>query len=212
MLVADYQYLTGGDTLYATQQTLSRLGPGESVSFFPLNTFGYPALASGVVAEVARVTDPALLPLLGSTHAAASRRAVATPCSACRAGLNSFAAAQLYNLTFAAALPPAATTLTLLNADNISNTGAVVDGCSFGGSNSNLGRFKSSGGRLTGNRWLRGPTHQNLEIEPLQNWMEGMLGIHDIRIAGNTFYGTAASPVHLFGAAMVTQQNNTFVP
>lgn len=135
-----------------------------------------------------------------------------TPCSACRAGFNSYAAAQLYNLSFSDELPESVTSLLLLNADNISNTNAIVQDCTFKGSNSNLGRFKSSGGKLLRNKWLRGPTAQNLEVEPLQNWMEGMLGIHDILIADNTFTGTRTSPVHTFGAASVVQRNNTLVP
>ena len=41
--------------------------------------------------------------------------------------------------------------------------------------------------------------------------MEGMLGIHDVLIANNTFYGMRGSPVHVFGAADVRQINNTYI-
>ena len=128
------------------------------------------------------------------------------------AGLNTFASAQLYNITFTQALPPTVTALTFFNADNISNTASVIEDCSFAGSVSNLGRFKSAHGRLLRNAWLRGPTGKNLEVSPLQNWLEGMLGIHDVLIADNTFYGMEVSPVHTFGAAGVRQVNNTFIP
>ena len=157
------------------------------------------------------MTDPTLLPLLASAHAAADKMAKDTPCSACKAGLNSFAAAQLYNVTFAEPLPTVVAALDFFNADNISNTGAVIQDSSFTGSCSNLGRFKSSGGAIRRNTWHRGPTSQNLEIEPLQNWLEGMAGIHDVTISGNVFYGTAVSPVHVFGAVRIEQANNTYI-
>eukprot|EP00040_Diaphanoeca_grandis_P030851 m.183238 g.183238 ORF g.183238 m.183238 type:complete len:525 (-) comp32155_c0_seq1:84-1658(-) len=212
VLVGDYQLFSGDNTLYATQETLSRVLPGESLSFFPLNTFTYPATATAVVANIERVTDPSLLPLLKSSHDAAAKEAIATPCSACRQGLNNYATAQLYNITFTKSLPPAVTALLLLNADNISNTFATIEDCNFTGSGSNLGRFKSSGGKIVRNSFFRGPTNQNLEIEPLQNWLEGMLGMHDFLIADNVFYGTSTSPVHIFGATNVRQINNTYIP
>ena len=217
VLVGDYQYLTGGNTLYATQQTLSRVLPGESASFFVINELAVAVgdelnLTSNTIAGIERVTDPALLPLLASAHAEASKMAKDTPCSACAAGLKPFAAAQLYSITFVAALPAAVAALDFFNADNISNTGAVIQDCSFAGSNSNLGRFKAAGGAIRRNTWHRGPTHQNLEIEPLQNWLEGMLGIHDVAISSNVFYGTEASPVHTFGAVRIDQANNTYIP
>lgn len=166
----------------------------------------------GKIASIMRVTGNTATTLLSTAHTAAAKVAKQTPCSACRAGFNPYAAAQLYNITFALPLPATVQALSLFNADNISNTGAVVEGCSFTGSSSNLGRFKSSGGKLLGNVWHRGPTVQNLEIEPLQNWMEGMLGIHNILMQDNTFYGTGTSPVHTFGATGVQQINNTFIP
>ena len=88
---------------------------------------------------------------------------------------------------------------------------ARIEDCIFSGSISNLGRFKSAHGRLLHNTWQRGPTGKNLEVEPLQNWLEGMLGIHDVLIANNTFYGMRGSPVHVFGAADVRQINNTYI-
>ena len=74
-----------------------------------------------------------------------------------------------------------------------------------------LGRFKSAHGRILHNTWERGPTGKNLEVEPLQNWLEGMLGIHDVLIANNTFYGMSKSPVHVFGAVDVRQVNNKYI-
>jgi hypothetical protein len=64
---------------------------------------------------------------------------------------------------------------------------------SFTGSGSNLGRFKSSGGKIVGNTFYRGPTAHNLEIEPLQNWDEGMLGLHDVLIENVRQAGWLAS-------------------
>ena len=50
-----------------------------------------------------------------------------------------------------------------------------------------------------------------MQVEPLQNWMEGMLGIHDVAVYDNTFHGSKTDPVHTFGATSVRQANNTFL-
>ena len=50
------------------------------------------------------------------------------------------------------------------------------------------------------------------EVEPLQNWMEGMLGISGVTVEDNVFYGTEVSPLHLFGATQVHEANNSFIP
>ena len=211
LLVGDYQLFAGTNLEYATQRTLGRVAIGDRVSFFPINTFTWPALASGVVASIAAVHDPALQHVLTDTYSAASRIALKTPCSACRAGLNPHASAQLWNITLSETLPSAIAALTFLNADAISNTGAVVEDCDFSGSNSNLGRWKSSGGTITNSRFSQ-TVNANLEISPLQNWLEGPLGIHNVTVSDNTFVGMATSPVHTFGAVGIHQFNNTFVP
>lgn len=207
-LVGDYQLFAGGAANYGTQTTMDRVAAGETLSFFPLNTFSYPPLATATVTSIARVDGADAL--LADAYAAASRRANATPCSACRAGLNKFATAQLWNVSFSAPLlgvPP----LSFTTADAISAGGAVVEGCTFSDSVSNLGRFKSSGGVIAGTTWARTGS-QNLEIEPLQNWLEGPFGIHNVTIRDCVFHGTAASPVHTFGAVDVREVNSTYDP
>ena len=216
-LIGDYQLFQGANTNYGTQTTLDRVAAGEALSFFPLNTFTYPPLASARLASIARVGGGAggggaAAALLADAYSRASALAKATPCSACHAGLNAFAQAQLYNVSFDAALLGVAP-LSLASADGVSAAGAVVTGCSFSDSASNLGRFKSSGGVIEGNTWAR-TVSQNLEIEPLQNWLEGPMGIHNVSVADNVFYGSSGgrSPVHTFGAADVRQTNNSFLP
>ena len=149
---------------YATQRTLSRVHRGEFASFYPINRLV--RIISAPIVEIEEACSD--MQLLDATHAAAAQLANATPCSACKAGLNSFASAQLWKITFADMLPPEVTALTFLNADNISNTGAIVEDSEFSGSISNLGRFKSSGGVLRRNTWHRGPTatptNNNLEV------------------------------------------------
>jgi hypothetical protein len=86
-----------------------------------------------------------------------------------------------------------------------------VTDCDFGGSNSNLGRWKSAHGQIRRNIF-RSTVNQNLEISPLQNWLEGMLGSNNVTIEGNIFHGTAKSPVKTFGESNVRQSNNTCVP
>ena len=50
-----------------------------------------------------------------------------------------------------------------------------------------------------------------LQIEPLQNWLEGSFGIHNVTVDSCIFNGTRSSPVHTFGATDVFQTNNTFI-
>ena len=208
--MGDYQLFAGGAANYGTQTTMDRVGVGETLSFFPLNTFSYPPLATAAVAGIARVDGAPADALLAAAYAAASRLAKATPCSACAAGLNKYATAQLWNVSFSAPLlvvPP----YSLSTADAISAGGAVVEGCAFSDGVSNLGRFKSSGSTIADTTWARTNT-QNLEVEPLQNWLEGPFGIHNVTIRDCVFHGTAASPVHTFGAMDVKEVNNTYDP
>ena len=209
LLVGDYQLFAGDSALlYGTQKTLDRVVAGDALSVFPLNTFTYPPLSSGLVASIAEV--PNATAALAAAYAAASAAAIATPCSACHAGLNPYATAQLYNVTFAAPVsapaPPA-----LVSVDSIAAAGAVILGCNFSGSGSNLGRFKSSGGLITSSVWSD-TLSQNLEIEALQNWLEGALGVHNVTISDNIFHGTTASPIHTFGSADIIMANNSFLP
>jgi len=168
-LIGDFQLFPGGNTNYGTQTTLDRVAPGEAMSFYPLNTFSFPPLATGTVAGLARVDGAAADALLADAYARASAAAVATPCSACEKGLNKYSSAQLWNVTLRAPLggvPP----LSFATADGISAAGAVVADCVFANSISNLGRWKSSGSRIERSTWAR-TVNQNLEIEPLQNWL-----------------------------------------
>jgi len=100
LLVGDFQLFSGDDaTLYGTQKTLPRASAGDAVSWYPLNTFSFPPLGAGVVVSVGAVGGAAADALLASAWANASAAAVNTPCSACHAGLNAYANAQLYCTT-----------------------------------------------------------------------------------------------------------------
>jgi hypothetical protein len=209
-LLGDFQLFAGGAANYGTQTTLDRVSVGETLSFFPLNTFSFPPLATQSLASIVRVEGTPAAALLASAYAAASKLAKATPCSACEAGLNQFSAAQLWNVSFStplAGVPP----LSLSTADAISAGGALVEGCTFSDSISNLGRFKSSGGVIAGTTWARTES-ENLEIEPLQNWLEGPFGVHNVTIRDCIFHGTRSSPVHTFGSVDVREVNNTYSP
>lgn len=84
-------------------------------------------MASAVIADIERVEGPpALLNQIATARAAAAKVAVQTPCSACKSGFHSYAASQLYHITFTETLPAAVRALTLFNADNISNVNAVI--------------------------------------------------------------------------------------
>jgi hypothetical protein len=209
-LIGDYQLFAGDNSNYGTQTTLDRVRMGETISFYPMNTFSYPPLSSNTIASIVQVNGAAADSLLASAYKAASAAAVATPCSACRAGLNPFTNAQLWNITFTVPLvsvPP----LSFATADAISAAGALITDCVFANSGSNLGRWKSSNGRIQRTVWQR-TLSQNLEIEPLQNWLEGPFGIHNVTIDSCIFHGTDVSPVHTFGATNVILINNSFLP
>ena len=161
-LIGDYQLFVGGNTNYGTQTTMDRVAPGEDLSFFPLNTFSYPPLTSRTIASIVRVDGAEAAALLASAYANASALAHDTPCSACNAGLNKFAVAQLWNVTFSSPLvgvPP----FSFSTADSISAAGAVVTDCTFRGSISNLGRWKSSNSRIERTSWAL-TLSQNLEV------------------------------------------------
>ena len=213
VLLGDYQLFGGGEnTVYGTQQTLSRAAPGDELSFFPLNTFTYPPLARATIASIARVAPgPATDALLAAAYANASAAAAKTPCSACNAGLNKYAEAQLYRLVLSSPLPAGARAGALVSSAAGAARGAVVEDCFFSGSASNLGRWKSQDSVIQRNVW-RNTVRQNLEVMPLQNWLEGPMGVHNVSIRDNVFHGTAESPVHVFGCVDVREVNNTFSP
>jgi hypothetical protein len=75
--------------------------------------------------------------------------------------------------------------------DAFAAAGALITNCSFSDSISNLGRFKSSAGRIERTTWARTGS-QNMEIEPLQNWLEGPLGIHNVTIENCAFQGAGS--------------------
>ena len=185
---------------------------GQTLSFFPLNTFYFPALATARIASIVRVQGAAADALLAAAYANASAMAVKTPCSACNAGLNKFSLAQLWNISFEDASPLfAVPPLSFSTADSISAAGAVVADCDFANSISNLGRWKSSNSRIERTSWAR-TTSQNLEVEPLQNWLEGPFGVHNVTIDSCVFSGTKSSPVHTFGSVGVVETNSTYNP
>jgi len=189
---------------------MDRVKVGEPISFFPMNTFSYPPLATRTISSVSRIEDASASTILVAAYANASAVAKSTPCSACNAGLNKYTSAQLWNVSFSVPLesmPP----LSIANVDSVSAFGAVITNCSFSDSISNLGRFKSSGGRIERTTWER-TMNQNLEIEPLQNWLEGPLGIHNVTVSDCFFHGTRSSPIHIFGAINVSESNNTYDP
>jgi hypothetical protein len=103
-----------------------------------------------------------------------------------------------------------ATALSLFNLDAVSAAGATFDNCTFSSSGSNLGRFKSSGGRVS-RTLFRNTASQNLKISPLQNWLEGPLGLHNVTIEDCVFEGTTVSPVHVFGAVDVREVNDSYI-
>lgn len=211
--IGDYQLFAGGNSNYGTQTTLDRVKIGENISFYPMNTFSYPPLSTRTIASIVQVLGAAADSLLASAYKNASAAAVATPCSACHAGLNPYTNAQLWNITFTAPLASLAVVppLSFATADSISAAGALITDCVFANSGSNLGRWKSSNGRIQRTVWRR-TISQNLEIEPLQNWLEGSFGIHNVTIDSCVFHGTDNSPVHTFGATDVILINNSYLP
>jgi hypothetical protein len=77
--------------------------------------------------------------------------------------------------------------VTLINVDTISCAGSVVTRSNFTDTGCQLGRFKSPGGALVGNRFLRGEGAYNLEFSALSQWLEGPVWLEGITVADNIF-------------------------
>ena len=116
-----------------------------------------------------------------------------------------FGTEELWLINFTAPLPSEIWTraaperVTLINVDTISCAGSVVARSNFTYTGSQLGRFKSPGGALVGNRFLRGEGAYNLEFSALPQWLEGPVRLEGITVTDNVFVApddSARLPLH----------------
>lgn len=100
-------------------------------------------------------------------------------------------------LTWAALTAPRASTRgpPIATVDEINMAGAVIRNNTFTKTACNLGRFKSPGGSITGNRFSDASL-RNLEVTPLLQWFEGPIVLDGMQIENNIFTGVGADPIH----------------
>eukprot|EP00937_MAST-01D_sp_MAST-1D-sp2_P000454 g454.t1 len=79
--------------------------------------------------------------------------------------------------------------------DEMSCAGALLRRNTFVASGSNLGRFKSPGGQIVGNTFVRA-LRPNLELTALLPYFEGPVRLRGIVVKDNVFAGAGADPVH----------------
>ena len=215
--VVDGQLFPGApDSAYGSFRTWPQVQPGHSVSLFAVNALddNSTLVRDLPLVEITRVPDTnASRTIVTEAHNYVQAQGKACPLSACGAGLKSFAEAQVYHIVVPASrlpseLPPAL----WLTVDQFSASHALIQDNTFSGTSCNFGRFKSSHGRIQGNRFSSACT-LNLEVGPLQAFMEGMAGITNVTIENNAFAGTGGkSPIHVWQAENVRLLNNSFLP
>lgn len=100
-------------------------------------------------------------------------------------------------VTWAALTAPRASTRgpPIATVDEINMAGAVIRNNTFTKTACNLGRFKSPGGSITGNRFSDASL-RNLEVTPLLQWFEGPIVLDGMQIENNIFTGVGADPIH----------------
>lgn len=188
---------TGRNTVYGTNCVLENLRGGDRLTFFaPINGSSdisaaaafapVPRSGSCAVRGVTeRVRDAAVLAAAAALGANFSRSYFT----------EDFDASDVWRVRFAAPLPAAVVAGSLVNVDSFSTPGTVIRNNTFTNTRYNLGRFKSAGGAIVNNSFSRAGAH-NLEITPLLQYFEGPVLVRDVTVAGNTFAGVGATPVH----------------
>jgi len=211
LLVDPHLFAGPGDSIYGTFETLSHVSPGHSFSFYALNALkSTNALARGIVKSIKVVDDTSLQYLIKQTYDKANAVANSCPLDACGSGLMSWSSARLYNVTFSSALPATIVQATFASSDTWANSGAIIRNNTFTATSCNLGRMKSIAGTIRDNNFSFACS-QNLEVGPLQRYIEGPLGITGVSIVHNTIVASGSSPIHTFESDVLIA-NNTIVP
>jgi len=204
-------HLFGGpaNSIYGTFETLSHTLPGDRFSFYNLN-----ALSSSDLLATATVQSIALADnssLISQTYSAANSVAQGCPLNACSGGMHPWSSATLYSVSFTTPLPSSIKQTTLVSSDTYSGMGSIIRNNNFNGTSCSLGRTKSPNGGMITNNTLSFACAQNLEVGPLQYWIEGPLGITGTSVTSNTLVSSGSSPIHTY-ASQVTIQDNKVVP
>eukprot|EP00054_Salpingoeca_dolichothecata_P011991 m.66476 g.66476 ORF g.66476 m.66476 type:complete len:536 (-) comp19725_c0_seq2:26-1633(-) len=222
LIVIDGQLFSGqANTNYGTFQTLSYLQTGTSApvvpraSLFAVNELQSPLLHSLEIVSLERLVGNETDAVVQKTHDYLNSLAKSCPLSACGAGVKNLAAAQIYNVTFKTPLPPPSTSalppFMFFNLDSHSALSARIRNNVFSYSAANFGRMKSTYGTIANNTFRHANTW-NMEVGPLQDYLEGMANIHNISITNNTFSPSqgGASPIHIFAAEGVQESGNRY--
>jgi hypothetical protein len=149
-----------------------------------------------VVQGLARVSDPSLL-----AEAAALRTKLmgsGWPWTEWTNQTMPFSATDIWRVNFSTPVPAAMAGRvepTLVDILEIGSAGARLLRNNFTSTTSQLGRFKSPGGVVSGNRFS-GAVNHNLEVSCLPQWFEGPVRLRGIHIESNVFDGVGADPIH----------------
>ena len=114
-----------------------------------------------------------------------------------------------YRVDFSASLPAGVDVGSLASFDELSGGGAVIEDSSFASSFANIGRWKSSASSIARNSFARVCSAQ-LQVGPLQNYLEGMAGIRNVSIVNNTFV-TGTNPIVTWQASDVRATGNRVI-
>jgi hypothetical protein len=188
---------------------------GDALHFFAPYTAPVAALGGATVAAVAPVDDAATWAAARALPAAmnAPRACASAPAAPCVRDFSQTAVP--WRVTFASgALPPAGLPeFALVQAAALQSAGAVLRNNSFHDGFDKCASMNGSGGALVGNRFER------INAEPCVNvggyffWMEGALGLADVRIENNTFVGlggSVADVITVHDAVNVSVSGNSF--
>ena len=198
-------------TVYGTIASLDYARPGDTLSF-ATSDVGCPkrphpcqfaAVGTAAIVGITRVdggADPAVL-----ARAAATFGRICGGKVSCGHSVSSHVYRVL--LDGPVAVPAAGC---LANVDEMSAAGAVVEGSVFRHNNANLGRWKSPRSVIRGNTF-ENAAFCNLEVVPLQQYLEGPWDIPAVRIVNNSFPDCSAGHTITHGAlAQVTATGNRY--
>lgn len=176
----------GGTSVLATAR------PGDRLSFYqwPSHDMVMPQLKVSAAQGSATVTslEPATASSAMAAEAALLEKSLigVWPWTNWTNQSMPFGTSELWRVSFSAPLPEAIWRraapgeVTLINVDSISCAGSRVLYSNFTDTGSQLGRFKSPGGEIIGNRFDPGSGAYNLEFSALPQWFEGPVCHHTL--------------------------------
>ena len=188
--------------------------PGDALHFFAPYTAPVAPLGGAAVASVAPVADAATWAAARALPAAmnAPRACASAPAAPCVRDFSQTAVP--WRVTFPrSALPAGLPDFALVQAVALQSAGALLRNNSFHDGFDKCASMNGGGGALVGNRFERVNAAPCVNVGGYFFWMEGALGLADVRVENNTFVGlgaTAADVIFVHDAANVSVEGNVF--